>query len=385
MSLMISALHQPAAACAVHAARAAIAVGARHASRRVAASALRSVTSNRSALATATAPARGFLTVVPQATVAYRQFLGGGRTRLNPGLHLNLPIFHQITAVDMREGRIDMENLSAVSKDNIMVWITGTLFYQGQRTRGTQERTAALLNCPPLILFPRVLCCSVRDAEKACFGVQDYINAVSKVGTSSIRSVIGCKEYDSINSERNEVNAALAKTIASSIDQWGVECTRFEIQAITPQSKEVAKQLELQMEAERLKRKNVLDTEAHVKTSEGQKQSAILVSEGHLQARRNEAEGDLIVEQRRADARQYATDTEAAALARQLKAIAVALDGDTKLAVQFLIEQQKLKHMAAMATASKQSQTYIVPSSNDVFASSKVISDMFAAKTNTHQ
>jgi len=356
MSLtLMSSLQQPAAACAVQAVRSAFVVGARHASRRSAASALRSVTSNRSVVAAASAtPSRGFLTVIPQATVAYRQFLGGGRTRLNPGLHLNLPVFHTISAVDMREGRIDMENLSAVSKDNIMVWITGTLFYQ------------------------------VRDAEKACFGVQDYINAVSKVGTSSIRSVIGCKEYDSINSERNEVNAALAKTIASSIDQWGVECTRFEIQAITPQSKEVAKQLELQMEAERLKRKNVLDTEAHVKTSEGQKQSAILVSEGHLQARRNESEGDLIVEQRRADARQYAIDTEAAALARQLKSIAEALGGDNKLAVQFLIEQQKLKHMQAMASAAKQSQTYIVPSSNDVFASSKVISDMFNAKSNTH-
>jgi len=83
---------------------------------------------------------------------------------------------------------------------------------------------------------------------------------VGKVGTSTIRSVIGSKEYDSINSERNEVNAALRTTIDGSIDQWGVQCTRFEIQAITPQSAQVAKQLELQMEAERLKRKNVLDT-----------------------------------------------------------------------------------------------------------------------------
>lgn len=138
MSLMLSALHQPAtAACAMQAARAAFAIGTRHAStlsrRPAAASALRSVTSTRSALSVASAaPSRGFLTVIPQATVGYRQFLGGGRTRLNPGLHLNLPILHEITAVDMREGRIDMENLSAVSKDNIMVWITGTLFYQGQ-------------------------------------------------------------------------------------------------------------------------------------------------------------------------------------------------------------------------------------------------------------
>lgn len=197
---MLVTFQRPAAMCAMHAVRTAVTLGAMHSLRRPLASALLSSASSSSSIrssatalslsASRPAGARGFLTVVPQATVAYRQFLGGYRRRLDPGLHLCLPVFHSVAHVDMREGRIDMENLSAVSKDNIMVWITGTLFY------------------------------NVRDAEKACFGVQDYVGAVGKVGTSAIRSIIGCKEYDSINSERNEVNAALAKTIASSIDQW---------------------------------------------------------------------------------------------------------------------------------------------------------------------
>jgi len=117
-----------------------------------------------------------------------------------------------------------------------------------------------------------------------------------------------------------------------------------------------------------------------VKTAEGNKQSAILVSEGELQSRRNQSEGDLIVEQRRADARKYAVDTETEALARQLQVVTATLSGDSKLAVQFLIEQQKLKHMQAMAQAARQSQTYVVPEGNSVFASSKVISDMFDKK-----
>ena len=117
--------------------------------------------------------------------------------------------------------------------------------------------------------------------------------------------------------------------------------------------------------------------EAQVKTSEGAKQSAILVNEGQLQARRNH-EGDLIVEQRRADARQYAVDTETAAMTRQIQTISAALGEDKVLTVQFLIEQQKLKHMQAMAANARSTQTYVVPESSNMFASSKVVSDMLA-------
>lgn len=50
------------------------------------------------------------------------------------------------------------------------------------------------------------------------------------------------------------------------------------------------RQLELQMEAERNRRKQLLDTQAAVNVAEGHKQRVILESEGHLIARSNEAD-----------------------------------------------------------------------------------------------
>jgi regulator of protease activity HflC (stomatin/prohibitin superfamily) len=47
-----------------------------------------------------------------------------------------------------------------------------------------------------------------------------------------------------------------------------------------PSHREVEKQLELQMQAERERRKQILDTQALINVSEGQKQRSILESEG---------------------------------------------------------------------------------------------------------
>ena len=64
------------------------------------------------------------------------------------------------------------------------------------------------------------------------------------------------------------------------MQKWGVECTRFEIQHFHPSNRDVEKQLELQMAAERERRKKILDTQAMVNVAEGHKQRVILESEG---------------------------------------------------------------------------------------------------------
>lgn len=68
--------------------------------------------------------------------------------------------------------------------------------------------------------------------------------------------------------------------VTSILQQWGVDCTRFEIQNFRPSNRDVEKQLELQMAAERERRKKILDTQALVNVAEGHKQRVILESEG---------------------------------------------------------------------------------------------------------
>jgi len=154
--------------------------------------------------------------------------------------------------------------------------------------------------------------------------------------------------------------------IGDSIAQWGVECTKFEIQSFQPANREVERQLELQMEAERNRRKQLLDTRAQINVAEGQKQRVILESEGHLEARSNEADAAYKTVFREAEARQQQALMEASAIAQQVEAIARSLSPtsvseptseDRMKALQTLVELKRLEQLRAIAS-SKSNSTY---------------------------
>ncbi len=264
---------------------------------------------------------RGFITIVNQAEVAYRQFLGMNRVRLEPGIRICLPYLHQIDRVDMRERCIQISKMNGFTSDNVPVSVSGALFFR------------------------------VTDAEKACFSVRNYITAVSNVGESTSRSVIGKFPYDKIISQRNEINTELVKTIENSIDQWGVACTRFEITDFGPQNKEVAHHLEKQMEAERRRRENELNTQANIRTAEGERDATKL-----------EADAAFYQVKLEADSKAYAIDQNAEALARQIETIKKST-GDSARALDFILEMERQKNLNAIAT-NNQSAVYFVDPRN---------------------
>ena len=89
------------------------------------------------------------------------------------------------------------------------------------------------------IYFTGTLFIKVDDAEKACFSVANYFHAVGAVGESAVRSIVGKFEYDTITSERNQINVELKETIGKTINEWGTSCTRFEIQNMAPANNSV--------------------------------------------------------------------------------------------------------------------------------------------------
>ena len=56
--------------------------------------------------------------------------------------------------------------------------------------------------------------------------------------------------------------------------------TKFEIQQFVPQNEKVQRQLELQMEAERRRRQQELDTMSALNIAEGNRKTTVLESEG---------------------------------------------------------------------------------------------------------
>lgn len=175
---------------------------------------------------------RSFFTIIKQGTLGVRLTLGKTPTLLNPGFHIRIPLYHSLEKVDMRECTVsigtppekdkyhkeDSENepifnkerydkmykLQCFTSDNVPVDISGSLYYQ------------------------------VNDAMKSCFNVNDYKTRISEIGTSTIRSIIGTFEYDDIISDRNKINKRLREIIGDNIKEWGIDCTKFEIQSFEP-------------------------------------------------------------------------------------------------------------------------------------------------------
>ncbi|KAF5310195.1 hypothetical protein D9619_010592 [Psilocybe cf. subviscida] len=252
--------------------------------------------------------------------------LGRDPVKLTPGLNLNIPFYHETTVVDMRESSVNIPDLPAYTADNVPVICSGSLFYR------------------------------INDSYKATFAVSEVQKNVQNIGTSAVRSVLGTFSYDEVISDRNGLNTKLNKVIGSSIANWGVECTRFEIQSFQPANSEVERQLELQMEAERNRRKQLLDTQAQINVAEGQKQRVILESEGHA-TKANEADASYKTLFRDAEARQQQSLMEASALAQQMDHIARSLASnsdnvtseDRKLALATLVELRRLEQLRAIA------------------------------------
>ncbi|KAF9458556.1 hypothetical protein BDZ94DRAFT_1313176 [Collybia nuda] len=278
---------------------------------------------------------RNFVTIIQQGHEGWRLSFGRDPVRLSPGLNIKIPGYHTVLDVDLRESSISIPNLPGYTSDNVPVTCSGSLFYR------------------------------IVDGYKACFGVSDVQANIKNTGMSAARSVLGSFSYDQVISDRNELNKRLATVIGGSIANWGVECSRFEIQTFQPANREVERQLELQMEAERNRRKQLLDTQAQINIAEGQKQRVILESEGHLEAKSNEADAKYKTVFREAEARQQQALMEAAAIAQQVEHIAQSIakdkdnvqSGDRQRALNTLIELRRLEQLKAIA-GSKTNSTY---------------------------
>ncbi|KAG5643436.1 hypothetical protein DXG03_000944 [Asterophora parasitica] len=119
------------------------------------------------------------------------------------------------------------------------------------------------------------------------------------------------------------------------------------------------------MEAERNRRKQLLDTQAQINVAEGHKQRVILESEGHLEAKSNEADAQFKTVVREAEARQQQSIMEASALAAQVEELARAIAKDKENitseerqgVLSTLVELRRLEQLRAIAKG-KGNSTY---------------------------
>jgi regulator of protease activity HflC (stomatin/prohibitin superfamily) len=203
--------------------------------------------------------------VVPQQSAYVVERLGRYHSTLSAGFHMLWPFLDSIRyRHSLKETAIDIPEQVCITRDNVQVHVDGVLYLK------------------------------VLNAERASYGVTDYLFAISQLAQTTLRSEVGKIDLDRTFEERTHINTQVVNELDKASEPWGIKVLRYEIKNISP-PQDVLAAMEKQMRAEREKRAVILTSEgerdAAINTAEGQKQQTIKASEARRQQQINEAEG----------------------------------------------------------------------------------------------
>lgn len=260
--------------------------------------------------------------VVPQQTAFVIERLGKFYGVLQPGINWVVPFFDRIAYKhSLKEKAIDIPEQICITRDNVQVRVDGVLFLQ------------------------------VVDPQRASYGINDYVFAVTQLAQTTMRSEMGKIDLDKTFEERTTVNHAVVQAIDEAAIGWGVKMLRYEIKNITP-PQSVLHAMEKQMQAERERRALILQSDgekmAAINQAEGQKQKVVLESEALKLRQINESEGQAAAIKSVADA-----------TADSIRVIAASLQEKGGMdAVQLKVAEQMVQQFGHLA---KSTNTMILP------------------------
>ncbi|WP_322400095.1 stomatin-like protein [Massilia luteola] len=206
------------------------------------------------------------INVVPQQHAWVVERLGKFHATLAPGLNIVVPFIDRIAYKhSLKEIPLDVPPQVCITKDNTQLQVDGILYFQ------------------------------VTDPMRASYGSSNYIQAITQLAQTTLRSVVGRMELDKTFEERDHINTTVVNAIDESAANWGVKVLRYEIKDLTPPA-EILHSMQRQITAEREKRALIAASEGRrqeaINIASGEREAAIARSEGEKQAAINRAQGE---------------------------------------------------------------------------------------------
>ena len=262
------------------------------------------------------------LKIVPQQHAWVVERLGKFDRILMPGLNIIVPFIDRVAYKhELKEFPLDVPSQVCITRDNTQLQVDGVLYFQ------------------------------VTDPMRACYGSSNYLDAITQLAQTSLRSVIGRMELDKTFEEREAINLAVVSVLDEAATNWGVKVLRYEIKDLTPPA-EILRAMQAQITAEREKR-------AVIAASEGRRQEQINIASGEREAaiQRSEGERQAAINRAQGEAASISAIAEATAQAIERVGNAAQLPGgDT--AVNLRVAEQ---YVEAFAQLARTNNTMIVP------------------------
>jgi hypothetical protein len=154
-----------------------------------------------------------------------------------PGIVLLVPLVDRMVRVDLRTVTFEVPPQEVITRDNVPAKVNAVAYFR------------------------------VVDPVKSVVEVERIRNATSQIAQTTLRSVLGKADLDTLLAERETLNENLQQIIDEQTEPWGVKVTTVEIKDVgIPQGMQRA--MARQAEAERERRAKVINAEGEFQASE---------------------------------------------------------------------------------------------------------------------
>src|ERR1700759_401716 len=153
-----------------------------------------------------------------------------------PGLQLLIPMLDRMVRISLRTVTLSIPPQEIITRDNVPARVTAVAYYR------------------------------VIDPSKAVTEVESFQSATLQIAQTSLRSVLGVVDLDTLLSEREHLNTSLQEVIDAQTEPWGIKVTTVEIKDVEiPERMQHA--IARQAEAERERRAKIINAEGEAQAA----------------------------------------------------------------------------------------------------------------------
>ena len=165
-----------------------------------------------------------------------------------PGLIILIPIIDKMVRIDMRTVTMDVPPQDVITKDNVTIKVNAVIYFR------------------------------VVEPNKAYTEVENYLLATSKLAQTTLRSILGQVDLDTLLAERESINHKLQGILDTQTEPWGVKVANVELKQLDLPL-EMQRAMAKQAEAERERRAKVIAAEGEFQASQKLSEAARVLAE----------------------------------------------------------------------------------------------------------
>jgi len=147
-----------------------------------------------------------------------------------PGIFLLIPIADRMVRISLRTVVHDVPPQDIITRDNVSVKVNAVVYYR------------------------------VMNPRRAVIDVENFHYATSQLSQTTLRSVLGQVDLDTLLSERDKLNLQLQTILDKHTDPWGIKVSAVEVKHVDLPV-EMQRAMAKQAEAEREKRAKIIHAE----------------------------------------------------------------------------------------------------------------------------